>query len=147
MTPLSELRLADAALANMLGGLEAGIGGGGGDLGGSGLREFIVGDGGRLGSILVRVVKRLVFSTDLFRGLISCSFLALLLCDCEVTGLNMNLSLEPRSEFCPVNCPDTDMTSELDSLRVRDRDEVGSPVEGSGSVVCVGSMQLIALIV
>ena len=117
MTPLSELRLFDAAFVNMLGGLEAGRGGGGGDLGGSGLCEFIVGDGGRFGSILVRFVKRLVvFSTDLFRGLFSGSILDLfvVLCDWEVTGLNMNLSFEERRGLEVCCCPETDRASELD---------------------------------
>ena len=138
ITPLREVRLADAVLVNMLGGLEAGRGGGGGDLGGSGLCEFIVGDGGRLGSILVKFVNRLVvFSMDLLRGFVSCSCLSLLeaLWDWEVTGLNMNLSFEERSWLETVCCPGVVRTSELGSVRLREREDVGRPVEGNGSVV------------
>ena len=93
MTPLSDPRFAE--LVSTLGGLDAGTGGG--EKEGSCVCEFMLGEGGRFGSILVRFVKRLEdFSIVLFR-VISCSDLDLLLdCVCRVTGLNMNLSFEDR---------------------------------------------------
>ena len=99
MTPLSDPRFVE--LVSTLGGLDTGTGGG--EKEGSCVCEFMFGDGGRFGSILVRFVNRLVdLSVDLFR-VISCSGLDLLLdCVCRVTGLNMNLSLEDRRGFTVV---------------------------------------------